>query len=48
MNILMTSLLDLEHNRNGVVSFAGDLQRLFEAAGNPVRFDHAGVSSPAA
>jgi len=38
MNILMTSLLDVEHNRNGVVSFAGDLQRLFEAAGNPVRF----------
>ena len=37
MNILMTTLLDLEQNRNGVVSFAGDLKKLLEAAGNRVR-----------
>ncbi len=37
MNILMTTLLDMEHDRNGVISVAGDLNRLLEAAGHPVR-----------
>ena len=37
MNILMTTMLDMEHDRNGVVSVAHDLKCLLEAAGHPVR-----------
>lgn len=37
MKILMTSLLDLQHDRNGVVTIAHDLCELLETAGHPVR-----------
>ncbi len=34
MNIIVTTLLDLEHDRNGVVSVANDLNRLLAGAGH--------------
>jgi glycosyltransferase involved in cell wall biosynthesis len=37
MNILMTSLLDMEHDRNGVVTIAQELRELLEIAGHSVR-----------
>ena len=37
MNIVCTSLMDLEHDNNGVISVARDLNRLLECAGHNVR-----------
>jgi glycosyltransferase involved in cell wall biosynthesis len=37
MNIVCTSLMDLEHDTNGVISVARDLNRLLECAGHTVR-----------